>query len=238
MAELLISNGGTIELGSLRVTVGSREGCDYMVLEDSGLAPEHFYILPHGDGYILRDGGSGGETLVNGKAVALAILEHGDEIQAGNLCFEYSHLFIEEESWRDAEASNRENSARSVLPLVLILAVSVLVYRLWATADETRKELAKQEQEQQQSGIDVGIYLRGKPAGKLSEIEPRKGDAVADRMAAPTVITLGNQGPAFAELLPNPNARRKADFEKNEGAVAEAEPEKDEKIAEADAKQD
>ncbi len=87
MARLRIEFRGAETLVSLargETTVGRSNTCT-IHLPDPGLAPVHFRIRPKGDGFQLKDDGSGSGTRVNGKPVFAVTLRHGDRIEAGGL---------------------------------------------------------------------------------------------------------------------------------------------------------
>ncbi len=87
MARLRIEFRGAETVVSLKegeTTVGRSNRCT-IHLPDPGLAPVHFRIRPRGDGYQLKDDGSGIGTRVNGKPVYATTLRHGDAIRAGSL---------------------------------------------------------------------------------------------------------------------------------------------------------
>jgi uncharacterized protein YkwD len=94
MARLRIEFRGAETLVSLargETTIGRANTCT-IHLPDSQLAPVHFRIRPKGDGFQLKDDGSGSGTRVNGKPVFAVTLRHGDRIEAGGL----SCLFLAE----------------------------------------------------------------------------------------------------------------------------------------------
>ncbi|HEX5138670.1 MAG TPA: CAP domain-containing protein [Planctomycetota bacterium] len=94
MARLRIEFRGAETLVSLargETTVGRSNTCT-IHLPDPQLAPVHFRIRPKGDGFQLKDDGSGSGTRVNGKPVFAVTLRHGDRIEAGGL----SCLFLAE----------------------------------------------------------------------------------------------------------------------------------------------
>jgi uncharacterized protein YkwD len=87
VARLRIEFRGAETVVSLKegeTTVGRSNRCT-IHLPDPGLAPVHFRIRRRGDGYQLKDDGSGIGTHVNGKPVYATTLRHGDAIQAGGL---------------------------------------------------------------------------------------------------------------------------------------------------------
>jgi phosphoserine phosphatase RsbU/P len=94
MARLRIEFRGAetfVSLARGETTVGRANTCTIHI-PDPRLSREHFRIRPMGDGFQLRDMGSGNGTLVNGKPVFAVTLRHGDRIEAGGL----SCLFLAE----------------------------------------------------------------------------------------------------------------------------------------------
>jgi hypothetical protein len=87
MARLQIEFRGAstvVHLGDGTTTVGRSNRCT-IHLPDPDLADVHFRIAAKGDGFRLKDDGSGAGTRVNGGAVFATSLTHGDVIEAGSL---------------------------------------------------------------------------------------------------------------------------------------------------------
>jgi tetratricopeptide (TPR) repeat protein len=61
---------------------GRHVDCD-LVIPDSSVSRRHFELTQTGDGYRLKDLGSGNGTLVDGEAVTEILLKHGMVIEAG-----------------------------------------------------------------------------------------------------------------------------------------------------------
>ena len=65
-------------------TIGRSRDCD-VVLEDSGASRRHAEILPHADGWAIRDLDSTNGVRVNGRALGgLRPLREGDRIEIGS----------------------------------------------------------------------------------------------------------------------------------------------------------
>jgi hypothetical protein len=87
MARLRIEFKGAETVVSLargETTVGRSNKCTIHI-PDPRLSRTHFKIRPMGDGFQLKDDGSGNGTRVNGKPVFAVTLRHGDVIEAGGL---------------------------------------------------------------------------------------------------------------------------------------------------------
>ena len=72
--------------------IGRTEWADFNVPQDAAMAPIHFSVEYDTHICRLRDLQSGATTLVNGKPVGEAVLNHGDRITAGATTF---HVHIE-----------------------------------------------------------------------------------------------------------------------------------------------
>lgn len=72
--------------------IGRTEWADFNVPQDAAMAPIHFSVEYDTHVCRLRDLQSGAGTLVNGKPVGEAVLNHGDHITAGATTF---HVHIE-----------------------------------------------------------------------------------------------------------------------------------------------
>jgi hypothetical protein len=72
--------------------IGRTEWADFNVPQDAAMAPIHFSVEYDTHTCRLRDLQSGAATLVNGKPVGEAVLNHGDRITAGATTF---HVHIE-----------------------------------------------------------------------------------------------------------------------------------------------
>lgn len=80
-----------LRLGQV-MRIGRTEWADFNVPQDAAMAPIHFSVEYDTHVCRLRDLQSGAETLVNGKPVGEAVLNHGDKITAGATTF---HVHIE-----------------------------------------------------------------------------------------------------------------------------------------------
>ena len=85
MARLIAQTGHSFDIPSHGVTFGSDAANDVMIPAAYGVAPCHFAIWPQGDGFFVRDSGSGYGLWVNGHPVKECMLSHGDQIAAGQL---------------------------------------------------------------------------------------------------------------------------------------------------------
>jgi len=81
--------GATLDLDEPAIFVGRDPQSD-MVLDDPGVAAEHFRIQHEGDGWLLLDLGSEGGTFVDGARVQRAWLKPGSQIQAGGVTLRFS----------------------------------------------------------------------------------------------------------------------------------------------------
>jgi pSer/pThr/pTyr-binding forkhead associated (FHA) protein len=110
----------------VRVLVGRNEGKDFIISKpmtilgrderadvplfgDPALAPQHAAIRIDGNRHTILDGGTPPGTLVNGKAVAEALLKDGDMIQLGQVRL----LFREKATASRVAAPRKDVSARS-----------------------------------------------------------------------------------------------------------------------------
>jgi hypothetical protein len=80
-----------LRLGQV-MRIGRTEWADFNVPQDAAMAPIHFSVEYDTHVCRLRDLQSGAGTLVNGKPVGEAVLNHGDHITAGATTF---HVHIE-----------------------------------------------------------------------------------------------------------------------------------------------
>jgi Inner membrane component of T3SS, cytoplasmic domain len=84
--RLILSSGDLVlrevSLDKSLMTIGRRPYCD-VVLDDLTVSAEHASISLEGDRRVVRDLRSRNGVLINGKAIQLASLVHGDDIQIG-----------------------------------------------------------------------------------------------------------------------------------------------------------
>jgi len=71
-----------------RVTLGRSSSAD-LVLDDASVSSEHAALELFDGGFRLRDLGSTNGVRVNGAAVTVADLKHGDRIELGSLALRY-----------------------------------------------------------------------------------------------------------------------------------------------------
>ncbi|MHC4549543.1 MAG: CAP domain-containing protein [Planctomycetota bacterium] len=122
MARLKIEFRGaetTVPLKGGETTVGRSNRCT-IHLPDPQLGPIHFRIRRKGEGYQLKDDGSGIGTRVNGKPVYATTLRHGDYIRAGSLRCHF--LGDEEAAPRQPEPPVERAPARPVDSRVFLWA--------------------------------------------------------------------------------------------------------------------
>ncbi len=81
--------GATLDLDEPASFVGRDPQSD-LVLDDPGVAAEHFRIQHDGDGWLLLDLGSEGGTFVDGARVERAWLKPGSQIKAGGVTLRFS----------------------------------------------------------------------------------------------------------------------------------------------------
>jgi hypothetical protein len=79
---LLVGGGRRTVLGSSPVLLGRSRECD-VVLDEPNVSRRHAEVRPEGDGWTVADLGSTNGVKVNGRRVAEAPLQPGDEITLG-----------------------------------------------------------------------------------------------------------------------------------------------------------
>lgn len=72
-----------------QTTIGSSPKCDIALLKDPAVAPQHCVLEMTGTQCAVRDLGTPGGTLVNGRPVQRQALRRGDVIQIGQTALEY-----------------------------------------------------------------------------------------------------------------------------------------------------
>jgi len=77
-----------VPLGESRVTLGRAAG-NTVVLDDREVSKSHAEIVPDGDGFLLRDLASANGTYVNGKAVRMHRLVHGEVVELGGCKYRF-----------------------------------------------------------------------------------------------------------------------------------------------------
>ena len=91
-ASIMIASGplagSEVELEKSRVTLGRGASSD-VVLDHASISSEHAALELFDGGYRLRDLGSTNGMRVNGAAVSVADLKHGDRFELGALAFRY-----------------------------------------------------------------------------------------------------------------------------------------------------
>lgn len=80
--------GKEYRLGGKRVLIGRAAQCD-IPINDSSASREHASIERKDGRFLLRDLRSTNGTVVNGKSIDVAVLNHGDKIRIGRAVFTF-----------------------------------------------------------------------------------------------------------------------------------------------------
>lgn len=80
--------GKEYRLGAKRVLIGRADQCD-IPINDSSVSREHASIERKDGRFLLRDLRSTNGTVVNGKPIDVAVLNHGDKIRIGRAVFKF-----------------------------------------------------------------------------------------------------------------------------------------------------
>jgi hypothetical protein len=78
-----VAGARRVGIGDTPIKIGSAEGCDLVLPEDSGVAPEHALIWRHQDAIVLHVTDHSAACLVNDRPMTWATLESGDEVRMG-----------------------------------------------------------------------------------------------------------------------------------------------------------
>ena len=91
LAEVVLSDGRRVAVGSKAVVIGRLPECD-VVLADSNVSRRHAEVQRRGDGVFVTDLGSTNGTRSTASLVREQLLSSGDEISVGStkLIFEMS----------------------------------------------------------------------------------------------------------------------------------------------------
>ena len=76
----------TFALPAGEVPIG-RDPANLLAISDPALSRKHCLLLPHGEGYVIRDLDSRNGTYVNGIAVKEGPVKHGDQVSIGDSVF-------------------------------------------------------------------------------------------------------------------------------------------------------
>jgi pSer/pThr/pTyr-binding forkhead associated (FHA) protein len=91
-AAIVILSGGAsgseYGLDQSRVSMGRGPGVD-LAFDDSAMSREHAVVEFYGEGFRIRDLGSTNGVTVNGSAVQVCKLKHGDRFDLGEHRFQY-----------------------------------------------------------------------------------------------------------------------------------------------------
>jgi len=80
--------GKEYRLGAKPVLIGRTDQCD-IPINDSSVSREHASIESKDGRFLLRDLRSTNGTVVNGKSIDVAVLNHGDKIRIGRAVFKF-----------------------------------------------------------------------------------------------------------------------------------------------------
>jgi pSer/pThr/pTyr-binding forkhead associated (FHA) protein len=151
LGELVVGNGRLIAtrraLTGPLTLIGDGSGCDVRLHSDK-IAPFHCALFHGPDGFVLRDLGAAGGTLVNGKAVESCPLRHGDRIEVGPF-----HLVLEmPDGGQEAEAPT-EPALEEERDALRIQAAAVVAQQAALTEEELRLQQRRDGLERQEEQL-------------------------------------------------------------------------------------
>ncbi|MGH7170643.1 MAG: FHA domain-containing protein, partial [Gemmataceae bacterium] len=152
LGELVVQNGrlrGTRRVLASALTLFGRDpGCEIHLNVD-GVNPLHCAIVHSPAGFLLRDLGSAGATLLNGEAVQESPLQHGDLITVGP--FQFALHLPESEDAPSASALKAERDA------LRIQAAAVAAQQ--ASLDEEEAQLQQRRRGLERQKEQLAVHL-------------------------------------------------------------------------------
>lgn len=79
-----VAGARRVGIGDTPIKIGSADGCDLVLPEDSGVSPEHALIWRHQDAIVLHVTDHSAACMVNERPMTWATLEGGDEVRMGS----------------------------------------------------------------------------------------------------------------------------------------------------------